>query len=160
MRVNACSAALTGLVLLLSANSSRAAETTVACPVLTPAQIGAAIGGTVGVGAPIIVPTSCQWVGQQGKRVTLTINQPRGGKSPVEQFNAGKASKLPGITTEPVGGVGDDAFYVYFAGTTRAGCGLMVKKGSSAFEIRVYGFDLDQAKVVSKQLAKDAASKF
>ena len=160
MRVNACSAALTALVLLWSANSSRAAETTVACPVLTQAQIGAAIGGTVGAGAPIIVPTSCQWVGQQGKRVTLTINQPRGGKSPVEQFNAGKASKLPGITTEPVSGVGDDAFYVYFAGTTRAGCGLMVRKGSSAFEIRVYGFDLDQAKVVSKQLAKDAASKF
>jgi hypothetical protein len=55
----------------------------------------------------------------QGKTVTLTINQTRAAKSPVDQFNDGKASKI--ITTEPVGGVGDDAYYVYFAGTRRAG---------------------------------------
>jgi hypothetical protein len=94
----------------------------------------------------------------QGKAVTLTINKARAGKSPVDQFNDGKASKM--ITTEPVGGVGDDAYYVYFPGTTRAGCGIVVKKGSSVFEIRVYGFELSQAKTVSKTLAQNAASKF
>ena len=154
------SAGLSIGLLLLSFNSSWAADAPVGCNLLTQAQVGAAIGGTVGAGSPIFVPTSCQWSGQQGKRVTLTINQPRGGKNAVEQFNAGKASKVPGITVEPVSGVGDDAFYVYFAGTNRAGCGLVVKKGSSAFEIRVYGFDLDQAKVVAKKIAQEAAVKF
>jgi len=135
-----------------------AAAEPVACSLLTQQQISTVVGVAVGAGAPIAAPTSCQWSGE-GKIVTLTINHPRGGQSPVDQFNAGKASSLPGIATEPVGGVGDDAYYVYFEGTKRAGCGLMVKKASSAFEIRVYGFDLDQAKVVAKTLAQDAAGK-
>jgi hypothetical protein len=152
--------AVVGCVLLLCARPLAAAEPTVACGLLTPAQIGAATGATIGAGSPIAKPTSCQWMGQ-GKTVTLTINQARAGKSPVDQFNEGKANKLAGaITVESVGGVGDDAYYVYFAGTTRAGCGLVVKKGSSVFEIRVYGFELSQAKTVSKTLAQNAASKF
>ena len=40
------------------------------------------------------------------------------------------------------------------------GCGLVVKKGTSVFEIRVYGFDLDKAKPVAKTLATEAAAKF
>ena len=55
---------------------------------------------------------------------------------------------------------GDDAFYIFYAGQNRAGCGLVVKKGTSVFEVRVYGFDLAQAKTVSKTLAKEAAAKF
>jgi hypothetical protein len=144
-------------VLLSCARPLVAAEPTIACGLLTPAQIGTATGATIGAGSPIAKPTSCQWMGQ-GKTVTLTINQARAGKSPVDQFNDGKASKM--ITAEPVGGVGDDAYYVYFPGTTRAGCGIVVKKGSSVFEIRVYGFELSQAKTVSKTLAQNAASKF
>jgi hypothetical protein len=159
MRWIAFTAALTGSLLLACAGSTSAADTGVACPLLTPAQIGAVFGGPVGAGAPIVA-TSCQWVGQQGKRATLTINQPRGGKSPVDQFNAGKARGLPGVTIEPVSGIGDDAYYIYFTGQNRAGCGVVVKKGSSVFEIRVYGFDLSQAKTVSKTLAQDVAGKF
>jgi hypothetical protein len=151
---------LTGsLILNSSARPSARAAQQVACELLTQAQIGQATGATVGAGSAISAPTSCQWAGQ-GKIVTLTINQPRGGKGPVEQFNTGKASTLPGITVEPVSGVGDDAYYVFYAGTNRAGCGLVVKKGSSAFEVRVYGFDLAQARVVAKTLAAAAASKF
>jgi hypothetical protein len=141
------------------AGSLLAAEPTVACTLLTPAQIGAATGATVGAGSPIAAPTSCQWSGQ-GKIVTLTINQPRGGKSPVDQFNDGKTRKLPGITTESISAVGEDAYYVYFTGQNRAGCGVVVKKGSSVFEVRLYGFDLNQAKTVSKTLAHDVAGKF
>ena len=95
-----------------------------------------------------------------GKIVTLTIRQPLAGKSPVDQFNDAKKKTLPGITTEPASGVGDDAFYIFYAGQNRAGCGLVVKKGTSVFEVRVYGFDLAQAKTVSKTLAKEAAAKF
>ena len=55
--------------------------------------------------------------------------------------------------------MGEDAYYVYFAGQNRAGCGLVVKKGSLVFEVRLYGFDLNQAKTVIKTLAQDAAAK-
>jgi hypothetical protein len=89
--------AVAGRVLLSCARPLAASEPTVACALLTPAQIGAATGANIGAGSPIAAPTSCQWMGQ-GKAVTLTINQPRAGKSPIEQFNAGKASKM--ITAE------------------------------------------------------------
>jgi hypothetical protein len=129
-----------------------------ACSLLTQQQISAAMGVGVGSGVPVVAPTSCRWSGED-KIVTLTINQPRGGQSAVDQFYAGKALSLPGMATQPVVGVGDNAYYVYVAGTTRAACRLVVKKGSLSFEMRVDGFDLDQAKVVAKTLAQDAADK-
>jgi len=149
--------ALTASILLAYAGTSTAADP-VGCAVLTQAQIGAATGAAVGEGSPIARPGTCQWSGA-GKMVTLTINVLRAGKSPVDQFNDGKKS-LPGITIEPVSGVGDDSYYVYFAGSNRAGLGILVKKGTSVFEIRVYGFDLDKAKPVAKTLAQNAATKF
>ncbi len=60
---------------------------------------------------------------------------------------------------ERVSGGGDDAFYVGFAGAKRGGLGLTVKKGATVFEVRVYGFDIDQAKPVAKTLARTAAGK-
>jgi hypothetical protein len=160
MRSIAIAAALTAGLLLSCAGPLSAADAPVGCQLVTQAQVGAAIGGTVGAGTPIGLPTSCQWVGQQGKRATLTINRQLSGKSPVDQFNGGKARSLPGVTIEPVRGVGDDAYYVYYTGQNRMGCGVVVKKGSSVFEVRVYGFDLDQAKTVSKTIAQDVAGKF
>jgi hypothetical protein len=159
MRWIAFTTALTASILLSSAGWSSAADPTVACPLLTQAEIATATSATVGAGSPIAAPTSCQWFGQ-GKIVTLVIRQPIANKSPVDQFNNSKASKLPGITVESVGGVGDDAFYVFFAGQNRSGLGLVVKKGNTVFEVRLYGFDLNQAKGVVKTLAQDAASKF
>jgi hypothetical protein len=148
----------TSLILHSPAGPSASAAQ-VACDLLTQAQVTQATGATVGAGTAIGVPTSCQWAGA-GKIVTLTITQTKSGKTPLEQFNAGKASTLPGVTIEPVTGVGDDAYYVFFSGTTRAGCGLVVKKGTSTFEIRLYGFELAQAKTVTKTLAVAAAAKF
>jgi len=103
-------------------------------------------------------PGTCQWIAK-GRFATLTINQPRNGKTPVEQFDTAKKGLAGAVTTETVSGVGADAYYVYFAGQTRAGLGLVVKKGSSVFEVRVYGFDLDKAKPVAKTLAQEAAGK-
>jgi hypothetical protein len=48
---------------------------------------------------------------------------------------------------------------VSYTNTTRAGLGLVVKKGNSAFEVRVYGFDVDKAKPVAKALAQSVAGK-
>ena len=157
MRSIVFTTALTASIFLAYAAPSTAAEP-VACTVLTLAQIGAATGAKMDDGKPIARPGTCQWFGT-GKIVTLTFNVPRAGKSPVDQFTEGKKS-MPGVTVEPVSGVGDDAYYVFFAGSKRAGCGILVKKGTSVFEIRVYGFDLDKAKPVAKTLAQNAVTKF
>jgi hypothetical protein len=129
-----------------------------ACTLITDAQVSSTLGAPIDPGKPIAAPTSCQWLGK-GKFATLTANNTIAGKTALERFEPGKKSSLPGITVEPVGGVGDDAYYVYFSGTTRAGLGLVVKKGNSAFEVRVYGFDIDKAKPVAKTLAQIVAGK-
>lgn len=154
MRPIAFTVALIGGILMsYTARSFAAGE---ACTLITQTQVSAALEVQVDAGTPIGRPSACQWTGK-GRFATLTITQPLAGKSPIDRFNAGKTSKLPGIITEPVSGVGDEAFYVYFSNTTRAGLGLVVKKGSSAFEIRVYGFDIDKAKLVAKTLSQTVA---
>ena len=110
-----------------------------------------------GAGLPLAA-ASCKWSGGD-KIVTLTINRPRDGQSAVDQFYAGKALTLPGMATQPVGEIGDNAYYVYFSGTMRAECHLIVKKGNSTFEVRVDGFDLDRAKAFAKALGQDVAGK-
>ena len=129
-----------------------------ACTLITQTQVSAALEIPVNPGTPIGRPSACQWTGK-GRFATLTIIQPRGGKSPVDSFNAGKASTMPGIITESASGVGDEAYYVYFNTKERSGLGLVVKKGTSAFEIRVYGFELDKAKLVAKSLCQTVAGK-
>jgi hypothetical protein len=156
MRPITVTVALIGVVLVSYGVQSFAADE--ACTLITQAQVSAALEIPVDPGTPIGRPSACQWTGK-GKFATLTIIQPRGGKSPIESFNAGKASTMPGIVVEPVSGVGDDAYYVYFNTKERSGLGLVVKKGSSAFEIRVYGFELDKAKLVAKTLCQTVAGK-
>ncbi|HZH48782.1 MAG TPA: hypothetical protein VFD86_03345 [Nitrospira sp.] len=156
MRLIAFTVALIGGILVsYTARSFASGE---ACTLITQIQVSAALEVPVGAGTPIASPSTCQWIGK-GRFATLTITQPLGGKGPVDRFNAGKTSTMPGITIEPISGVGDDAYYVYFSNTTRAGLGLVVRKGSSAFEIRVYGFDIDRAKSVAKTLCQTVAGK-
>jgi hypothetical protein len=160
MRSIASAAIVTSSLLMSPAGLVSAASPTVACELLTQAQVSAALGVMVGAGTPIARPGACQWV-SKGKIATLTITQPLGGKTPVEQFNTGKTSKRLGITTESVSGVGDEAFYIYFAANTpRAASGIVVRKGDATFEIRVYGFTLEEGKTVGKSLAQDVAGKF
>ena len=147
--------ALIGDILVSYTERSFAADD--ACTLITQTEVSAALEIPVNPGEPIGRPSACQWVGK-GRVATLTIMQPLGGKSAIDRFNAGKTSTLPGITIEPVSGVGDEAYYIYFSNTTRA-LGLVVKKGSSAFEIRVYGFEIDKAKSVAKSLCQTVAAK-
>jgi hypothetical protein len=160
MRLIASAAVLTGSILMSQSGSLSAASPAVACELLTQARVGAALGVAVGAGTPIARPGACQWFGK-GRFATLTITQPLAGKTPLEQFNAGKTSKRIGITMEPVSGVGDDAFYVYYATTTpSAPVGIVVRKGDATFEVRVYGLPLEEGKTVGKSLAQDVAGKF
>jgi hypothetical protein len=156
MRPIAFTIALIGVSLLSYTVQSFGADD--ACALITQTQVGAALEVPVGAGTPIGRPSTCQWAGK-GRMATLTIMQPLGGKSALDRFNAGKNSTIPGITTEPISGVGDEAFYIYFSNTTKAGLGLVVRKGSSAFEIRVYGFEIDKAKSVAKTLCQTVAGK-
>ena len=156
MRLIKFAAVLAGFIFMTGSASLVVAGD--ACSLLAQSQVSGTLGTSVSAGTPIYGPTSCQWMGQ-GKWATLTITQPLRGKSPVDRFNTGKSSSLPGIKVEPVTGAGDEAYYVYFSNTTRGGLGLVVRKGSSAFEIRVYGFDIDKAKPVAKTLAAYAAGK-
>ena len=144
------------LLLVMPAGAFAAAGE--ACTLLTDAQVTAALGVTVSPGTPIGLPTSCQWAGK-GKIATLTANNTIAGKTALERFDTGKKSNLPGIKVEPVSGVGDDAYYVFYSGTNRAGLGLVVKKGKNAFEVRVYRFDLEQAKPAARTLAQNVAGK-
>jgi hypothetical protein len=50
----------------------------------------------------------------------------------------------------------DDAFYITTPGI---GTALMIKKGSSVIQMRVYGFPVDQIKEKEKTLAQDAVPK-
>ena len=60
------------------------------------------------------------------------------------------------IAKTPVKGVGDDA---YFIDTPGFGLGLNVKKGSSAFQVKVYGFSPEQIKIFEMTLAQDVLVK-
>ena len=102
MRPIAFTVALIGGILVSNTAQSFAADE--ACTLLTQIQVSAALEVPVDAGTPIGRPSACQWTGK-GRFATLTITQPLAGKSAVDRFNAGKTSKLPGITTEPVMGM-------------------------------------------------------
>jgi hypothetical protein len=124
-----------------------------ACSLLTPDQVSAVLGVTVGEGKSV-VPKVCQWsVSGQSKKVLLTLLDERA-------FAYAKMPVGHGITKTPVGGIGDEALY----GTTpRVATTLSVRKGKSAFTVRVAGFDetkdIDQIKEKEKTLAEEILSK-
>jgi len=67
----------------------------------------------------------------------------------LQSFENGK-KPAAGIEKSPLSGVGDDAIYIVTAGF---GAALNVKKGSSAFQLRVGGFKPEQEKAIEKALA-------
>jgi hypothetical protein len=89
------------------------------------------------------------------KRVVLSIYTQMGSRTPLQRFNAAK-TPVQGITKESVSGVGDDAI---FATTPGLGTGLIFRKGDAAFDLRVYGFAIDQLKAKEKTLAQDVLAR-
>jgi hypothetical protein len=136
--------------------AAHAAPPTDACSLLTPAQVTAVLGVSVAAGERIVPGSAalCGWeiAGQKSmdrKRVVLSIYTQIGSLTPVERFNNAKYP-MRGIRKEPVGGVGDDAI---FATTPGFGTGLIFRKGDGAFDLRVYGFPIDQVEAKEKELA-------
>jgi len=129
------------------------------CSLLAPDQVSAALAVTVGAGDEVS-KLECQWSqpgkGLTGKKVILHIYGSVGRLTPVDQFNTVKMpGPFKGIVKTQASGVGDDAVYV----TSGPQTSLTVKKGNSVFQIRVYGFPIEQVKAKEKMLALDVLAK-
>ncbi len=126
-----------------------------ACTLLTQAQVGAALGVAVEPGKPIVAsnPRICGWAPPggptiTGKKLTVTLMT-------TKSFEAGKIP-VEGIPKQPLSGVGDEAIYI----TTKGfGTALNVRKGNSAFQVRVGGFSEQQEKDIEKTLAMQILAK-
>jgi len=142
-----------------AAMPSAARADTDACKVLTPAQVGAAVGVPVTDGkhvTPTYVKT-CTWNGSGSSKVravTLYLQTAAaydGGKRMASQMaTAGKgASVIPAS-------VGEDGYY-FVAGDQ---VGLLVKKGSISFKVAVYAtLPVDKKEAMELTLAKEALAK-
>lgn len=119
------------------------------CSLLTPAQVGAALGTQVGDGKHL-ASTVCEWAESQSggrKKLDVTLLTERG-------FAAAKTPVGGVITKTPVSGVGDEAV---FGTTGKVSAGLSVKKGGTMFTVRVLGVPLDQPQAANDVQAKEKA---
>jgi hypothetical protein len=134
-----------------------------ACSLLTLNEVSAALEVTSQPGKHYIAdsPKACMWSdaldpGMNNRRVTLSIS------SSTAAFNLMKSS--PRITTEPLTGVGDEAFYELPKGKETPI--LQVRKGDSVFTLRILDglkskpFTLADVKTKEATLAKSAAGRF
>ncbi len=151
--------------------SAIAAASDDACVILTPAQVSAALGVSMGAGShvtPTVLKT-CTWTPSSGptkdlKFVTFTLQTVvsyEAGKKALEQaISVSKATNdegAPAPVITPVSGIGDDAFYLDMANILS----LIVKKGNGAFKIVIYGGGLPMAqrRSAEKTLADQVLSK-
>jgi len=159
MRSTSTLTAFSAVTLLLGAHAPVASrdhrQASDACSLLTAAQVSAALGTPVEAGKRLIEsnPRVCGWAPAggpkiNGKKLTLTIMT-------LQSFETGK-KPANGIEKSPLGGVGDDAIYITTPGF---GTALNVKKGSSAFQLRVGGFKPDEEKAIEKTLAPQVLAK-
>jgi len=127
-----------------------------ACTILTPAQVGAAIGAPVALGThvtPSFVRT-CTWTPSgksHVKAVTLYLQT-------AAAYDGGKqmAQRMAGASSgaaQKAASVGDDAYYFVVGEQV----GLLVKKGSVSFKVAVYAtLPVDQKETIEMALAKEA----
>jgi hypothetical protein len=152
----------------VTAPSASAVPPDDACSLLTPAQVSAVLGVSVGAGShqtPKYLKT-CTWtqpnapmIGSKNVALSLkTVDAFKSTKTQIEQARAlAKAEKSeaqPDVT--PISGIGEDAYY----STDGAHMSLSVKKGDVAFNVAVRGdFPSDQVKAMEKALALQILSK-
>ena len=139
---------IASIAYILTAISAHPATTTDPCSLLTPTQVSAILGAPVAAGQPI-ASTGCSW-SATGTKMFTTIS--------MLDANSFAAAKTPraGLTKTPVTGIGDDAVYT----TVGPFVTLSVKKGSTAFVLRVYGVtDQNKQMALEKSLALDIVAK-
>ena len=132
-----------------------------ACTLLTPAQVGAAVGTAVGEGThvtPNFVKT-CTWTpSAKTKVVAVTLNLQTataydGGKG---HATMAAAMDSKAVAIKPAS-VGDDAYY----SVTGDQAMLFVKRGANAFKVSVYAkLPVDEKEAMELKLAKAVLPKF
>ena len=130
-----------------------------ACTLLTPLQVGAAVGVSVRDGThvtPTFVKT-CTWTASADsdvKTVTLYLQTTAaydGGKQMARQMVA--AGNVGAVKSA---GLGDDSYYF----VTGEQAGLLVKKGGNSFKVTVYAtLPVDKKEAMELTLAKQVLAK-
>lgn len=152
---------ISGPALLTGPASAAGREARDACSFLSQNKIGAVLGVAIDAGRHIGPGSAlCGWgepddPNHSGKHVLLTIYRAVGKLSPVERFESGK-TPIQGIEKTPVNGIGDEAYYI---DTPGFGLGLNVKKGSFAFQVKVFGFSPEMTRSFERSLAKDVLAR-
>jgi hypothetical protein len=118
--------------------------------------VSAALGTKIEAGKPVVAGNAqlCGWAPAGGAEI--------GGKKLTVQLLSAKSfetSKTPvnNVVKTPLSGVGDDAIYI--TSGRALGTSLNVKKGNSAFQVRVGGFTTEQEKEIEKSLALEILKK-
>jgi hypothetical protein len=146
-----------------AAPSAPAAPPTDACPLLTPAEISAVVGVSVGAGAHM-TPTyvkSCTWSPSGGATkdfttLVLALEPAASYQSAKAMLQAVASQGKGGITMTPASGIGDDAIYSSVANYAK----LIVKKGDVVFQLVIYGsFPIEKKRDMEKALASKVISK-
>jgi hypothetical protein len=114
------------------------------CSLLTSAQVTSAVGVNVGSAQPI-ANTGCSWT---APHLIVTVSLWDGNKW--DQMK----TPVPGMSRTPVSGLGDDAFYTTLGPASgKQIATLSVKKGSTAYLIKVYGPSVTDQMSMEKTLA-------
>lgn len=133
------------LLFLSSIQITYAAPPADACALVTPAQISAVLGVSVGAGEHMFPSNT-----------TLCTFDSAGAKKGVEvaivklTLFTNEKTPMPGVKEEQAKGIGDEAHYMTTPGFPT---GLTVKKGNFAFKVRIYGFPDEQIKAKERTLA-------
>ncbi len=123
-----------------------AAQSVAPCSLLTSAQVSAAVGVSVGAAQPI-ANTGCSWT---APHMIVTVSLWDGSKW--ERMK----TPVPGMNRTSVSGLGDDAFYTTLGPASgKQMATLSVKKGGTAYLIKVYGPTLTEQMSMEKTLAGD-----
>lgn len=130
-----------------------------ACTLLTPAQVGEAVGGAVSVGThmtPTFVKT-CTWTPSgKSKLVSVTLNLQTAAFYDGGKRQAAMAAAIGKGTQIKPAGVGDDAYY-FVTGDQAA---LFVKKGAVSFKVAVYAkLPVDEKEAMEMKIAKEVVAR-
>ena len=144
------SALLLSNVLLVAFFSSQLAYSdTAPCDLLTPTQVSAVAGVTLGAGTPI-ANTGCSWQAPGKTKVVITVSMQN-----EKMFEGAKRGAAPNMTKTPVSGIGDEAIFVGAENFSS----LWVRKGAKVLLVRIYGVVVGEAQTKLKTLATSAVSK-
>jgi hypothetical protein len=138
---------------------SAAAADIDACTLLTPAQVGAAVGVAVGDGTHVTASfvRTCTWnvTGSSDVKTVTLLMQTAATYDGGKQMAAQIVASVKGSAVTPAR-VGDDAYFF----VTGDQSGLLVKKGANSFKVTVYAkLPLEKKEAMELALAKDVVAK-